>query len=285
MTVKSRTRWWNEGSRVITAFYLFSIAVSLGVFLFTWLQHRNYLSYPIMAQSWLGAITVFVAAVTGLRTTRLFGGRGNVIGRMMLYFSLALLLYASSYVAFVTIGLGRGDLLSLVWMIAWLGGQSMSIYAALITVKSLMDRFDLKAIAIVLFCFVLAIVLALLEVRVIGLIVVYGLDVTLFTYAYPPLFFLQLGSALLLLRLLGRWYLTKSIGLVALGYLGLPLSPPALAVLATLLSVPNYETSFFMIGLGIFTSLYLVGLGMSRVRPRAAGPFSAGIQPATATMK
>jgi hypothetical protein len=100
-------------------------------------------------------------------------------------------------------------------------------------------------------------------------------DTVLWVGLVPILAFLQLASAILLLRFLGRWYAARNLVVLALAYVFYSALVPLMTSLVAFLLVQsvNFDTAFFIIHLSANFALYLVCLAMTQVRPRVTGPF------------
>jgi hypothetical protein len=223
-----------------------------------------------------------VAGIVGWRASKKFGGRRNFIGRVLIFFSLAIFGYT-----IVTIVTALEDLqliqppalLSTSGVTTWITvlASCFSAYALVASVRSLWDRVDHRTLLVVLFSLALAFVVG--WTNLVFADPVFGQttfsDTVLWVGLVPVLAFLQLASAILLLRFLGRWYAAKSLVVLALAYvLYSALIPLMTSLLAFLLvQSANFDTAFFFIHLAANFALYLVCLAMTQVRPRVDGPF------------
>ncbi len=227
-------------------------------------------------------LETFVAGIVGWRASRMFGGRRNFIGRVLIFFSLAIFGY--TIVATVTALedlqlLHTPILLSESGISTWIGvlAGCFSAYALVASVRSLWDRYDHKTLLVVLFSIALALVVS--STNFVFADAVFGQttfsDTVLWVGLVPILAFLQLASAILLLRFLGRWYAAKSLVVLAFAYVFYSALIPLVTSLVAFLLVQsaNFDTAFFFIRLSVNIALYLVCLAMTQVRPRVAGPF------------
>lgn len=227
-------------------------------------------------------LETFVAAVVGWRASRMFGGRKNFIGRVLIFFSLAILGYtvAATITGFEDLQLVSAPAaLSESGLSTWIGvlAGCFSAYALVVSVKVVWGRFDRKTLLVVLFALALAFVVGWTNLvfadPVFGQTT--GSDTVLWVGLVPVLAFVQLVSALLLLRFLGRWYAAKNLTILAFAYVFysalIPLVTSLLAFL--LVQSANFDTAFLIIRLTANLGLYFVCLAMTQLRPRMAGPF------------
>jgi len=227
-------------------------------------------------------LETLVAAVVGWRASRMFGGRKNFIGRVLIFFSLAILGYtvAATITGFEDLQLVSAPAaLSESGLSTWIGvlAGCFSAYALVVSVKVVWGRFDRKTLLVVLFALALAFVVGWTNLvfadPVFGQTT--GPDTVLWVGLVPVLAFVQLVSALLLLRFLGRWYAAKNLTILAFAYVFysalIPLVTSLLAFL--LVQSANFDTAFLIIRLTANLGLYFVCLAMTQLRPRMAGPF------------
>ena len=227
-------------------------------------------------------LETLVAAVVGWRASRMFGGRKNFIGRVLIFFSLAILGYtvAATITGFEDLQLVSAPAaLSESGLSTWIGvlAGCFSAYALVVSVKVVWGRFDRKTLLVVLFALALAFVVGWTNLvfadPVFGQTT--GSDTVLWVGLVPVLAFVQLVSALLLLRFLGRWYAAKNLTILAFAYVFysalIPLVTSLLAFL--LVQSANFDTAFLIIRVTANLGLYFVCLAMTQLRPRMAGPF------------
>ena len=227
-------------------------------------------------------LETLVAAVVGWRASRTFGGRKNFIGRVLIFFSLAILAYTVTAVVTALEDMqlfSAPVLLSESGLSTWIGvlAGCFSAYALVASVKSLWDQYDRKSLLVVLFALGLALVVGWTNLvfadPVFGQTTVS--DTVLWVGFVPILAFLQLASAILLLRFLGRWYAAKSLTILAFAYVFysalIPLVTSLLAFM--LVQSANFDTAFLVIRVAVNIALYLVCLAMTQVKPRVTGPF------------
>ena len=217
-----------------------------------------------------------------MRASREFGGRRNFTGRVLILFSLAIFGYtiASTVSALEDLQLlPTLTILSESGITTWISvlAGCFSAYALVASVKSLWDGYDHKKLLVVLFSLMLAIVVG--STNLVFADAVFGqttvTDTVLWVGLVPILAFVQLASAILLLRLLGKWYAARNLVMLALAYVFYSAMIPVATSLVAFLLVQsaNFETAFFFIRLSANFALYLVCLAMTQVKPRITGPF------------
>ena len=227
-------------------------------------------------------LETLVAGFVGWRASRMFGGRKNFIGRVLILFSLAVFGYvvAASVTALEDLQLLPAQfLLSESGISTWISvlAGCFSAYALAASVRSLWDRHDRQTLLVVLFSLALAVVVS--STNLVYADAVFGQttlsDTVLWVGLVPVLAFVQLASAVLLLRFLGRWYAAKNLAVLALAYVFYSALIPLMTSLVAFLLVQsaNFDTAFFFIRLSGNFALYLVCVAMTQVRPRVTGPF------------
>jgi len=261
----------NKAAILITSLFVFTI-----ILIFT--------TPPALSDLRLlpAGLETLAAAVVGWKASRRFGGRRNFIGRVLIFFSLAIFGYtvAATVTALEDLQLfATPILLSESGVSTWIGvlASCFSAYALVASVRSLWNRYDNRTLLVVLFALGLAFIVGWSNLafadQVFGQTTVS--DTVLWVGFVPILAFLQLASAILLLRFLGRWYAAKSLAVLAFAYVFysalIPLVTSLLAFL--LVQSANFDTAFFAIRLAVNLALYLVCLAMTQVRPRVTGPF------------
>jgi hypothetical protein len=152
-----------------------------------------------------------------------------------------------------------------------------SAYALVVSVRAVWDKYDHRTLLVVLFALGLAFVVG--WTNLVFADPVFGQttisDTVLWVGLVPTLAFVQLASAILLLRFLGRWYAAKSLAVLAFAYVFYSALIPLVTSLLALLLVQSasFDTAFFFIRLSVNVALYLVCLAMTQLKPRTTGPF------------
>jgi hypothetical protein len=228
------------------------------------------------------ALETVAAGIAGWRASRTFGGRRNFIGRVLIFFSIAIFGYtiASTLTALEDLQIVQtSTLLSASGVSTWIGvlASCFSAYALVASVKSLWDRYDHRTLLVVSFSLALALVVAWTNLAFAD--PVFGettfSDTVLWVGLVPSLAFLQLASAILLLRFMGRWYAAKSLVVLAFAFVFYSAWIPVVTSLGEFLLVQsaNFDTAFLFQRLSINFAIYLICLAMTQIRPREAGPF------------
>lgn len=227
-------------------------------------------------------LETLVAGFVGWRASRMFGGRKNFIGRVLILFSLAVFGYT---VAATATGLEDLELFPVPVLLSESGVSTwisvlagcFAAYALAASVRSLWDKYDHKTLLVVILSLALALVVG--STNLVYADAVFGQttlsDTVLWVGLVPVLAFLQMASAILLLRFLGRWYAAKNLNVLALAYVFYSALIPLMTSLVAFLLVQsaNFDTAFFFIRLSGNFALYLVCVAMTQVRPRVTGPF------------
>jgi hypothetical protein len=217
-------------------------------------------------------LETLVAGFVGWRASHIFGGRKNFIGRVLILFSLAVFGYT---VAATVTGLEDLQVFQAPVLLSESGistrigvlASCFSAYALAASVRSLLDKYDHKTLLVVLFSSALALVVA--STNLVYADAVFGQttfsDTLLWVGLVPILAFVQLASAILLLRLLGRWYAAKNLMVLALAYVFYSALIPLMTSLVAYLLVQsaNFDTAFFFIRLSGNFALYLVCVAMT----------------------
>ena len=236
--------------------------------------------------SLMGFMMLLVAGVAGFRACISFGGRRNFTGRIALYFSVALFLVAvsilaSSLAASGMLSYGSAGDLSILDLAAFVLAQCISTYALIVSVRAVIDGLNTRAIVYITLSLLFSIGIAWFNFEIgaqVGFIRT-TLDQVFWVGAFPFLIFLQLASALLLIDLLGKWYATQIIGVIAIGFVCFDLLlPPVMAfILVTLLGFLGNQVTTLLTGISIQAvgAMYLVSIALTQMRPRDRGPFFA----------
>jgi len=223
-----------------------------------------------------------VAGVVGWRASRMFGGRRNFIGRVLIFFSLAIFGYtiAATLTALQDLQLLQPSaLFSASGVSTWISvlAGCFSAYALVASVRSLWVRYDNRTLLVVLFSLTLACVVG--WTNLVFADPIFGQttfsDTVLWVALVPILAFLQLASAILLLRFLGRWYAAKSLVMLAFAFVFSSAWIPLVTSLVEFLLVQsaNFDIAFLFVRLSLNFAIYLVCLAITQVKPRVAGPF------------
>jgi hypothetical protein len=251
---------FNFGAKILTALFIFYLIVLITLL---YLFGPFYLvTTPL--HSLIGSITIFAEAAVGFRASRIFGGRKNFTGSLLLYYSIALVAQAISWdfwalnargeipTGTAIIVLGSGAIL----------GQIISSFAILKSVRAIVVKIDKRIIMLILIALcssvIFSIVIAIYETSLQERIVWSGI--------WSATFFIQLAGALILMALLGKWYMAKPIVYIALAYMSLSLATAIVTTFWILGILPpaNYWTALSIVEV---LSFFTMGIAMSQVMP------------------
>jgi hypothetical protein len=234
--------------------------------------------------SLMGSLMLFVGGLAGIQASASFGGRRSFTGKIALYFALALILVSISMLASsLSAGLSypAGRVLSSIDLTTFVLAQCISIYAIVASLRSVIDRINTRAVVYILLSALFSIIIALFNLRAglrIGLIQS-NLDEVFWVGLFPILIFLQLAGGLLLINLLGKWYATQTIRIIAFGFVCFDiLFPPVVVyILVGSLAFLGYQATAFLTGISFqaVTAMFIVGLALTQMKPRQTGPFYA----------
>ena len=290
---------WNKYALATTGFFILFLVSKLN--LLPQFPHcLTFLSCPPLISEFRAAmfsLTLIVGGVAGLKASRSFGGRKNFTGRLLFFFSLFMfafgpvqffLVYLDALPNPLSNWLSFQVLLPYSGMDLWANVLSFCFpaYALVVSLRSIWDRYDSRSWLIIFFslAFVLLFVawfdLAYADAAI-GFTTV--LDAILWVGIYPILVFVQLAAGVLLLRSLGRWYVSKSITAFVVLYLFVGVLFNVLSGIVftwiagfgstSSASSLNLDLPYFysqVIGLFPF---YLVCMVLSQIRPRVSGPY------------
>jgi hypothetical protein len=254
---------FNDSAKIITALFALWAVVIAYLFIFV-----SPLSVVVSAsQPVAGSIGIFVEAAVGFNAARLFGGRRNFTGRLISYYAVALLLQAVSWLMWGVFADGQiptgGTLIFQGF--ASLAGQALAAFALVRSVQAMIIKVDRRMVAFILVSLVFSGALAV----VVGLNVPTLETLLVFGGFWPASVFVQLASGLILVSLLGRWYMAKPLGNIAFAYIGYSIA----TALATMLSFTlGYSQADFWVIISILSAVssYYVGLEMTQVRPKTS---------------
>ncbi len=144
-------------------------------------------------------------------------------------------------------------------------GQVLSSYALAAAARSLVDRINRKVAVVILGSLLFTLGYVLLWIVILGYKRLFE-SFFLSFFVLPLLLFLQLASAILLLVLLGDWYVARPLRLVSFGYVAFSASAAFAALFARYLGLTG-ETLSMVSGIPLVVPLYVVGLGLSLMKP------------------
>jgi hypothetical protein len=260
MTLKLGAVEFNGEAKLITGFFSLFLVISAASLYFFGPFFTVTTPYNGLA---LG-LAIIVEGLVGIRAGQRFGGSRNFTGRLMSYYAAAL--FATGVSSIVWTFFARGqiptDIPLLVATSGVLLGLSISAFALFISARSLLEKLNSKTWLLIFLSLVLSLILSVSS---------YTYQKTpgeqfAFTTIWPFLIFVQLASALILVSLLRDWYVTRPISIIAFGFIGYSVFAPIFTIVQFLTGIPPsvYWASVSLIG---GSCLYVVGLGMSQVRP------------------
>ena len=228
-----------------------------------------------------------VAGIAGLKGSHLFGGRRNFTGKLLFYFSLQIFSYMV-FVAYFELQalniLTPSFYLDLLFANSgfafWIVGLMFCFpaYALWAGVRSTWGKFDSKFLLVVFLSLAFALVVGWVNLvwadPAAGETTV--ADTMLWVGIVPTMVFLELSSAVLLLRSLGKWYVKKSITALVLAVLF------NVTMIAIVTSVgfywfavtynPTFASYFWGDLMGSFAN-FLICLAITQFKVRMTGPF------------
>ena len=251
---------FNGEAKLITGFFSLFLVISLASIYFFGPFFTVTTPYNGLA---LG-LAIIVEGLVGVRAAQRFGGSRNFTGRLMAYYATALFATGSSSIVWTFFARGQipTDIPLLVSTSGILLGLSISAFALFISARSLLEKLNLKTWLLIFCSLAFSLVLSASSFtyqKTPG-------EQFAYTTIWPFLIFVQLASALILVSLLRDWYITRPISIIAFGFIGYSVFAPLFTIVQFLtgISLPVYWASVSLIG---GSCLYVVGLGMSQVRP------------------
>jgi hypothetical protein len=270
VTLKLGTSRFNGSAMAITGLFLFYMA-ALFVYLLLVGPFATITTFNVTQAA--GATAVFAEAVVGLRASRMFGGWRNFTGRLLAYYAVALFVSAISWIVWGVLAQGQiptGFTLAVIG-IASTTGEVLSCVALFSSARSIFEKFDRRAALFVVASLFVSAVLSVLVwsyQREILAQIIYGA-------IWPAAIFVQLSCGLIVVSLLGRWYLAGPIKLISSGYIVFSI---AIAVTSILQITLNLSPADFWVGISIIESVsfFVIGLGMSQALPKSFRPDAYG---------
>jgi len=230
-----------------------------------------------------GGLGLLYAGILGWRASRTFGGRKNIIGRILLFFSLAIFTYLIGAPILALEAIQRLNGLNLLLANSGIDGwlpilaQCFAAFALVAGARAMFDRYDPKSLLAILLSFALAAFVS--WANLVYADPAFGqttlLDTVLWVGVVPALAFLMSTSALLLVRYLGKWYLARTLSVVVYAFL---LYATLLPILDSYVLYVLFRSVSLDIALSILRGastfvLFLIALGITQVRLRVAGKF------------
>ena len=139
---------FNRNVKIVTIFFVFYLAVV--AFTVYYLGPLFTVTTPLHPIA--GAIAIFVEAAVGLKATKLFGGRRNFTGRLLTYYSIALIAEGVSWVIW---GLFAGGQIpsGVTLVVLTLGtflGQFIASFTLVVSARALFVKLDRRSIMLIL---------------------------------------------------------------------------------------------------------------------------------------
>ena len=223
------------------------------------------------------------AGILGWKASRIFGGRKNIIGRILLSFSLAILTYLVGVPILALEAMQRLNGLNLLLANSGIDGwlpvvaQCFAAFALAVGARAMFDRYDRKFLLVVIISLALAAFVGWSNFAYAD--PAFGqttaLDTVLWVGVIPTLAFLMSASALLLVRYLGKWYIARTLAIVVFAFLLYSTLLPILDsyVLYVLFRTVSLDAALSVLrGVSTFV-LFLIAIGITQVRLRVTGKY------------
>ena len=143
-----------------------------------------------------------------------------------------------------------------------IAGHAIAGFALFISAKALIIKLTRRQVLLVVAALALSLALSLantLYMKSLASQIVWG-------GIWSAVTFLQLSSALVLVSLLGGWYIARPLAGIAFGYLSFNVVVPIVIIwnVSTSISTPEIWLTLFLIA---SATNYVVGLSMAQIRP------------------
>lgn len=252
----------NTSAKVITALFVFY----LGVMAFTGYFFGSLFAVTTPFPALAGSLVSLAGAFVGFNAARLFGGRRNFTGRLLSFYSVALLCGAISFLLWGVFARGQipalGSRLEPV-LGGTIVGHALAGFALFISAKALVLKVTRRQVALVVAALVFSLGFSLA-------ISFYPASLTariVWSGIWSTIIFIQLSSGLVLVSLLGRWYVARQISYIAFGYLGFSIVTPIVMIMRVAISSFSPADGWLVLFIVAAVTNYVVGLAMSQVRP------------------
>ncbi len=252
---------FNADAKLVTMFFVFYLALEM----FTVIYFSPYFAVTTPFPPIVGSMGIFAEAAVGFKATRMFGGRRNFTGRLLTYYSIALVGEAISWDVWGLFARGQipSGVTLLVLSLGAFVGQFISSFTLLISARALLLKLDRRALTLVLIALFFSTILSLSFLNLF-----YSSPALLFVWSglWSGSVFIQLASGLILVSLLGRWYMAKPISYIAFAYVAYSIGQSILTIVALTSYVPPADF-WVIVAFITATSFYVVGLAMTQARP------------------
>ncbi len=253
---------FNTGAKVITTL----LVVYLGVVIFGSYFFGSLFTVTTSLQSLMGALANFAEAFVGLNSARLFGGERNFTGRLLLFYSAALFSGAFSWLLWSLYVRGQipptGSMVEILLGGAILG-HIIAGFALFISAKALIQKVSKREIVLVVYALMFSLALS----AVTGFSLTSLIERIVWSGIWSMTIFLQLGSGLVLVSLLGKWYVARRLTFIAFGYLGFSIITPIVIMMQLATHSFSLADGWLILSVAAALTNYIVGLTMSQVRP------------------
>jgi len=222
----------------------------------------------------LVALVCLLGFAGGLRSARMFGGRRNFTGRLLLLLSVSLLMWGLAFSAAIPFTVYSSNVfldnsvLGASMNVPFVLGILIAAYALVRSAWAVVSEFNRTVVSRMLIALTLVLVVEFISsqatVRLTPGLTILGAFEGDLPYTVS-LFALGTG-ALVLVAQLGKWYATQGIRIVAYGFVAFSFVLGLLRALL-LLSGIEYIIEAALFFAGAAAVLYVIALGLSRIRP------------------
>ncbi len=251
----------NTSAKIVTVLFAFSLAVIA----YTVYYYGILFSVTTLAMPLAGSVANLAYALVGLNAARMFGGRHNFTGRLLIFYSIALILGALTWILWGVFAGGElppfGTKVEPL-LAGTIVGHAVAGFALFTSARALLVKLTRMQLAMVAAALALSLGLSLAT----SLYMTSLLSQIVWGGVWSAVTFLQLASALVLISLLGGWYITRPLAGIAFGYLSFNIAVSIVIIVNLPTSYPNpglWLTLFLIAGI----TNYIVGMSMSQVRP------------------
>ena len=253
---------FNTGAKMVTASFVFY----LGLVAFTLYTFDLHFTVTTPYASFAGSLANLAEGLVGFNAARLFGGRRNFTGRLLIFYSAALVLGALSWLLW---GLFvRGDVPSPNSGIGPLFGgtiigHAIAGFALFISARALVSKLTRREVVLVLTALVFSLGLSLVSVLYLNTLSAQ----ILWGGIWAIIIFVQLACGLVLVSQLGRWYIARQLAYVTFAYLSFSVVVPIVMMLGLAYSSFSFADGWLTLFIVAAVTNYIVGLAMTQIRP------------------
>jgi hypothetical protein len=253
---------FNTSAKVITALFVFYV----GILTFSLYEYGALFTVTTPSAPFAGALASLAGGFAGFNSARLFGGRRNFTGRLLMFYSVALVLGAFSWLLW---GISvRGEVPSPSSGVESLFagtiiGHALAGVALLISAKALVSKVTRREVALVSGALVFSLSLSLVT----GFYLTSLIARIVWSGIWPITIFLQLACGLVLVSLLGKWYMAKQLAYITFAYLSFSIMTPVVIMIGLAFSSFSSAEGWLTLFIVAAVTNYIVGLAMTQVRP------------------